>query len=935
MVRHGFNPPIVMVNVGVGDQVRTVAGTGGGQLKPGAATFCEYVFGQDRTFIIPDATQDERFKWDASVADAPGIRFYAGTPLRLTSGQTFGALCVMDTQVRSFSEADQQQLERYAALAAEELEEHGALLEREGVLGSIADAFFALDRAERFVYLNEQAERLLACTRAEARGQQVWSLLPESTQGAFNTEYHRAVATQTPRTFDVYHAADERWYGVTIYPYSEGVSVCLSDVTEAKRADVRRTSHMRMLEMIAEGAPFDQTIQGVAEALERQSRNGWALVLITDPADAQLTHSTDPSLPAAFWKALRSAFSNSDETPYGTALSEHRPVHVHDVTNELRWPHFRSICLQHGMRGGWIAPVLSEGKAVGVLALHTQQPHAPSKEQQQFIKTSADLVGIAFERHRHLKQLHETHEEFRLLAEHAADVLTRHALDTTYEYVSPSIYALTGYRQEDLIGKRALDFIHPDEVEQVVTAHRMAQRQEPVQTTYRLLHKDGHYVWVESTSRIAGDKGTGRPTEIFSITRDISDRIRTEEAMRRSARRLEILNSVGRTILNTSSMQTVGRAVVERMRDVIAYDYACVLEYDERNQKATVLASDAAAELEYEPGAQFDYERAEHERQWPKQETQYILDLQNSHLPSALHRELAGLGMRSCLVVPAIVEGEAVGALNFGSYEPSSYTAMDLAVAREVASMLAVAIRQEHYRQHLVAAKEKAEEVSRLKSSFLANMSHEIRTPLTSIIGFADVLGDEVEGEARQVAKVIHRSGQRLKETIASVLELARLESESANMCRERVRINDEVIEATEFMQPQAAERGIELVADCPDDAVVAMLDRAALYRVLTNLISNAIKFTEQGRVLVRLVSEGQEVAIEVADTGVGMSEQFLPQIFGEFTQETDTKRSRGEGSGLGLTITQRLVELMRGRIDVTSTKGEGTTFRVYFPAVS
>ena len=238
------------------------------------------------------------------------------------------------------------------------------------------------------------------------------------------------------------------------------------------------------------------------------------------------------------------------------------------------------------------------------------------------------------------------------------------------------------------------------------------------------------------------------------------------------------------------------------------------------------------------------------------------------------------------------------------------------------------------FEQQLLDAKRAAEEMARLKSSFVANMSHEVRTPLTAIMGFATVLGEELDGEQRELVEIIKQSGERLLETLNSVLDLSRLESDALGLDPRALNLGDELLAAARLFGPMAEEKGLALEIDLPDDAVHAPLDRAFLHRVLSNLLSNAIKFTEEGEVRLVLVPLGDTVQIQVQDTGIGIAESFQPHLFEEFKQESTGLARTHTGSGLGLAITRHLVERMNGQIDVHSAKGEGTTFTVTFPAI-
>lgn len=240
--------------------------------------------------------------------------------------------------------------------------------------------------------------------------------------------------------------------------------------------------------------------------------------------------------------------------------------------------------------------------------------------------------------------------------------------------------------------------------------------------------------------------------------------------------------------------------------------------------------------------------------------------------------------------------------------------------------------QRKRFEAELVEAKEKAEEMARLKSAFLANMSHEIRTPLTAILGFADVLAREVTGEHREFAELIQEGGQRLSETLNSVLDLARLEAGGFKPEFETIDAGETVHSVTSVFQTLAQKKGVELKTEMLPEPLLVRADRTVLSRVLQNLIGNAIKFTDHGSVTVNVEKEQSWFEIHVIDTGSGIDSEFIPHLFDEFKQESTGLARSHEGTGLGLTITRRLVELMEGEIRVKSTKGEGSTFTVRIP---
>ena len=255
----------------------------------------------------------------------------------------------------------------------------------------------------------------------------------------------------------------------------------------------------------------------------------------------------------------------------------------------------------------------------------------------------------------------------------------------------------------------------------------------------------------------------------------------------------------------------------------------------------------------------------------------------------------------------------------------------------EVASLLVSArdvTTQKKHERALVEAKEAAEEAARLKSAMLANMSHEIRTPLTSIIGFSELLSERLDDEPAQFNDRIQQSGHRLMKTLNSVLELSRLEAGGQDLRETTVCLDQVARETVEMLRPRAQEKEVALRMQCSGtEEVEGRWNEEALHRIAENLVGNAIKFTSAGgQVAAHVWTEETEAVLAVEDTGVGISEAALPDIFDAFKQESEGLRREYEGSGLGLSIVDQLVQGMGGRIEVESEKGEGSRFVVRLP---
>jgi signal transduction histidine kinase len=219
----------------------------------------------------------------------------------------------------------------------------------------------------------------------------------------------------------------------------------------------------------------------------------------------------------------------------------------------------------------------------------------------------------------------------------------------------------------------------------------------------------------------------------------------------------------------------------------------------------------------------------------------------------------------------------------------------------------------------------------------LANMSHEIRTPLTSIIGFAEALGAEAqEGEtASHFAALIEKSGRRLLDTLDGVLNLSQLEAGQMNLEAGPVDLATQVRDVVDELRPEAEENGLDLQVEADGGARWARADTGGVQIVLQNLVSNAIKYTEEGHVRVRVRVEEDAVALEVEDTGIGMDPDQVERLFKPFRQASEGLGREYEGTGLGLAVAKKAVDQMGGDIDVESEKGEGSRFTAWLPAAA
>ncbi len=300
---------------------------------------------------------------------------------------------------------------------------------------------------------------------------------------------------------------------------------------------------------------------------------------------------------------------------------------------------------------------------------------------------------------------------------------------------------------------------------------------------------------------------------------------------------------------------------------------------------------------------------------------------------------------RSFMVQPLATPQRVVGAMTLSRQRVDPFTELDAAILKVITNQAAIAIENGRLYEQLQAHAKELEvanaqiaEVSRLKSEFLANMSHELRTPLNAILGFSELLRDELAGkitdkQRRDCLDNIYNSGRHLLSLINDVLDLTKIEAGRMDLVYEEFGVDSALREVLNVVRGLATKKEIDLSSLVEPPEALMVADKNKFKQVLYNLLSNAIKFTPTGgRVLVEARLKDGHATVTVADSGIGIPREQQHKIFGAFYQVQSASNREYPGTGLGLALTKRLVELHGGTIEFDSVQGRGTTFTVRMP---
>jgi signal transduction histidine kinase/ActR/RegA family two-component response regulator len=448
----------------------------------------------------------------------------------------------------------------------------------------------------------------------------------------------------------------------------------------------------------------------------------------------------------------------------------------------------------------------------------------------------------------------------------------------------------------------------------------------------------------------------GRPVGRVWTFRDITERRRAEEWLREEARVLGLLNRTGETLASQLDVQALLQAVTDAGTELSGAQFgAFFYNTTDANGDAFMLYTLSGARRE-------DFERFGQPRATPLFGPTFrgegvircddVLTEPRYGQMGPHHGMPPGhLPVRSYLAVPVVSRStEVIGGLFFGHSEPGVFTERSEQLVSGIATQAAIAIdnarlfeaaQQAAEERRLLleseqVARGEAERANSLKDEFLATVSHELRTPLNAILGWSHLLrtGTMSETQHRQGLEVIERNARVQTQLIEDLLDMSRIISGKMRLDIQSVDPSAFIEMAIQTVRPSAEAKGIRLSTLLDPGAGPVNGDPGRLQQVVWNLLSNAIKFTDRnGRVQVVLERVNSHIEIAVADTGVGIKPEFLPQVFDRFRQEKGSLTRTAAGLGLGLSIVKHLVELHGGSVRAISAgEGQGATFTVCLP---
>lgn len=571
---------------------------------------------------------------------------------------------------------------------------------------------------------------------------------------------------------------------------------------------------------------------------------------------------------------------------YGYKTEEIIGKNVNLIRSSKNPIHIVQDILPKTLKGGWKGELINVKKSGEefIISLST----SPIYDEKGNLIALAGIVEDITERKQTIQRLVESEERFRSLVNNIVEAVIIVDWNGKILFANQSAAKLVDLDSpEKGIGRSVTEFLHPSNIDRAIRLISFEKEsEETIRDTFQLVTSKNRVRWVESMSSKIRFQNE---YVLLTTLRDITERIKTEELLH---------------LLTNALHNAANGVMITEVNGKIIWVNEAIEKLSGYNEKDLIGKTPSL--------------------------------FKSGLMPNDFYSK-----MWQTIQSGKVWKGELINKRKDGSYYEEEMTITPILnenneISHFISIKQDITERKKNERE-IREAKVKAEEINKLKSTFLANMSHELRTPLVGILGFAELLRDNIsEKEYSEMASRIHKSGKRLLDTLNSILDLSRIEANKMELKLDNINVCRVVRENLIQFEALASSKNLYLKAELEDDEIISYLDEKILHQILNNLINNAIKYTQKGGVTVEVrkgvIDNSKNVFIKIKDTGIGIPAESISKIFEEFRQVSEGLDRKFDGTGLGLTLTKKFVEVLGGKIQVESEVNKGSIFTISFP---